>query len=220
MAGSTRNAKNKNSGSEGEEQTSAILTALENIRKELKLEIHDSKTSIMQQLGSIQTKVDQLEAENTQMKKEVQECQKTLEYWEKRMRMKNLVLTGVEEAAGENTINMTNEILQSHLGVAEKIETAFRIGRPKPQGSRPIKVIFFTTETRNRVLKEAKKLKGTKIYLNPDLSLDELKKNEVLRKFKREAEQEGKMTYYRKGKLYIDDQPYGVEGGKVVPLGY
>ena len=127
----------------------------------------------------------------------------------------NLVFLGIPEKEPENGAENVSKVLEefytSHLkldfGLIEGIQyqRVHRIAaavRP-----RPIKARFVHYADRELVLKNAKNLKGTKMYISQDLPIRTRQQRRQQMEALREARKAGKLAYFSKTepwKLYVD----------------
>lgn len=136
------------------------------------------------------------------------------DYLENQSRRNNLHFSGIPEDAKESwddTENKVAMIVKKQMGVTEKlaIERAHRIGNSKRDDKRPRGVVvkFTSYKSRELVLKNASKLKGTQIYVREDVSERVLaRRNEQMGKLK-EARSQGKIAYFTLDKLIIKERP-------------
>ena len=144
-----------------------------------------------------------------------------LDYLENQTRRCNIRIDGIAEGPGETwdrTEAAVREMISSKLeldGRAVEIERAHRVGKPSaaavddPHAAGPsprprsICVKFLRFKDKSAVLKSAKKLKNTGVYINEDYSeLVMAKRKEQLPKL-REAREQGKIAYFSYDKLVI-----------------
>ena len=102
-------------------------------------------------------------------------------------------------------------ILQSKLNVEFSPLDMRRVGKKTEGKARIILVKFKTEQEKIQLLKKAPALKGSKLYLAEDLTIDERRERRIQVEEMKRARQEGKRAYIRfsDGKLVIN--------GKVIP---
>lgn len=100
-----------------------------------------------------------------------------------RSRMSDILVFGVQEEIGENLIHVVADVINQTLKIklpVEEIEDAYRIGSGNPESERPRGIIvrFHRRDTRDKVLRVRRALKGTGISFHENLTKD----NELLLK--------------------------------------
>ena len=145
--------------------------------KDLRSEVVDLKRS----LEFSQSQVDKLKIEVGQLKNTVLEISeanlpsRTMKL-EDDSRKKNIRINGLPEVASETseqTLVKVQEVIKSKLGLDHKqVISAYRTGKLDPSSSKPRMVLarFSTMDNRTTCLKNSTKLKGTKIFINEDVS--------------------------------------------------
>lgn len=128
-----------------------------------------------------------------------------------RSRRSNLVLFGIQEGSSETETTLRAEVIDSlfwdKLNVrCSSVVRIHRIG--KPGKMRPVIVSFQNYNEKQDVLKNARKLKGTKIYIQNDYSVDTLRKRKLLWQSAKEEKKQGKKVILLHDKLRIDNELY------------
>ena len=201
-----------------EEQYNEILSRLEKLDDLQKStdEIKENTAAISRKVDHFEEKCEEIEQSVISLQSEMDVLKSRIEFLEKDSRRLNIIITGLEESEDEKTTDTVAEMIKNKLKVQSVMSSAFRIG-PKQLGKiRPIKVTFRNQEDKWRVIKARSALKGTRIYINMDLSPKEQKDAELLRNFKKKAIELGRRTGFKQGKLMIDGTPYVVKDGTVV----
>lgn len=150
------------------------------------------------------------QAEIEALKKKVAELERRMNYQEDYSRRYNLRITGFLEQ-GETTWEQTSikvsSLIENKLQLPSiKLERSHRVGVSTSSHSRPVVVRFMNFGDREAVLRNARKLKGTGIFINEDLcpaSLEERKKQFPLLK---KAREEGKVAFFRHTRLIIREK--------------
>lgn len=137
------------------------------------------------------------------------------DFLDRQARRANLIIDGVPEAEKENNLvteEKVLEIIKEKLNLDTKtigVEQAMRIGevnisRDGTQGRpRPVMVRFHHTKDRDTVFRNAKKLKGTRIFINEDYpEAVRQRRKELVPKMK-EARERGDIAFLRYDKLII-----------------
>lgn len=125
----------------------------------------------------IESKIRAFETNITTSRQELDAMFKKLEYIENQSRRTNILIDGIGDEKGENwceSEKKVREMFSKNLsldGTNMDIERAQRLGQFQERG-RPRKIVVKLLRIKDRVLilSSAKKLKGTKIYINEDFS--------------------------------------------------
>lgn len=159
---------NENTNDDDAQPSNAVL--LEEIRN-LRDEIS--------QLKNMKHEVEQLTTKLEDAYKIINHQQKFLETLDARNRRENIILTGVEEkdnAMGAGDVAKVQSVLQA-AGVTDCDPTTWemmRLGQPDERKKRPIRIKVRSEAERDKILRQAKQLKGagrlySSIYINKDL---------------------------------------------------
>uniref|UniRef100_A0A8D8VZW6 Uncharacterized protein n=2 Tax=Cacopsylla melanoneura TaxID=428564 RepID=A0A8D8VZW6_9HEMI len=84
------------------------------------------------------------------------------------------------------------------------VDDYMRIGRPKQGGNRPILLKLMTQWKKREILKATGKLKNTKIFVEDDLTKEEVEEKKGLVEDMMEQRKLGKYAVIRNKKLYVD----------------
>lgn len=143
-----------------------------------------------------------------------------LDYIENQTRRNNVRFDGIPESTPkaetwQESEEKVRNILKTKLGMTNTvhIERAHRVG-PVSQGRiNPRTIIVKLTHYKDReeVFRNARKLKGTRIYVNEDLSDRVLEKRREQIDLLHEARQQGKIAYFSYDRLIIKDRPTFVQ---------
>ena len=177
------------------------------------------------EIDDLRGEVKQLEKEKAADKSTIQElmkqCRDTGEnceiledrcdYFEDYSRRNNIHITGMEEIPGGESWEQTAEQVQKLL--ADKmqlpdltLERAHRVGQRTAQRPRPVVARFLRYGDRELVMRNARKLKGTNIYVNDDLCPASQEKRRQQLPHLKQARSEGKIAYFRHTKLIIRER--------------
>lgn len=210
-----------------EAQDKTLRTALDIIVDQLKSRIQDAETTISDLTRSLeytQAEVKDLQSEIRALKKDESESKTTItalqtrneelekraNYQEDYNRRNNLRITGIQEQAGETweeTANTVSRLLEAKLQLPPmELERAHRTGPVTPSRPRPVVVRFERFRDREATIRNARKLKGTGIYINEDLcpASQELKKSQI--PLMKQATEDGKIAFFRHTKLIIKEK--------------
>ena len=131
-------------------------------------------------------------------------------YNEDHSRRNNLRIVGGEEQhdeTWEQTAIQVSKLLESKLELPNiHLERAHRVRRRFDQRSRPIVARFSRYCDREAVMRNVRKLRGTRIYINEDLcpASQSIKKAQI--PLMKQARNEGKLAYFRHTKLIIKER--------------
>lgn len=134
-----------------------------------------------------------------------------LDYLENQSRRNNVRFDGVPECTRETWEDSEikiQDILKSKFGFTEKpvIERAHRVGSSKAQSPRSIVVKFNKYKDRDAVLRNGKKLKGSSIFVNEDVSERILSKRKDQMVRLKEARSQGKIAYFVLDRLVVKER--------------
>lgn len=148
-------------------------------------QIQELNTSLEVAHGKLESQ-DKVLRENGKKLKQLEDLAKSVEtldridkkmdYLENQSRRSNIIIDGVPEEKGENwemSEMKVQEILGKKLGLNVKdieIERAHRVGKFDESRPRQIVVKLLRHKDKQMIQSQAKKLKGTRIYINEDYS--------------------------------------------------
>lgn len=195
------------------EQLSARIKSLENTVAELTRSLEFTQAEAV----DLKSYIKELKKTNSEQSKiignyevKVNELEHKVNYQEDYNRRKNLRFSGVQEPTNETweqTAKRVTEILEEKLDLTSvQIDRAHRVGPRTTTRPRVIVVRFDKYADRETVLRNARKLKGSGIFINEDLCpASQEKKNQQLPTLQR-ARLEGKIAYFRHTKLVIKER--------------
>lgn len=137
------------------------------------------------------------------------------DFLDNQARRTNIVIDGIPEAEKENGSDSEEKVLaliKDKLDLDPNgigIDSVMRVGKVNKSDDgtmtrpRPIVVKFHRIKDRDTVLRSAKKLKGTRIYINEDYPEAVRQKRKELLPKMREARQRGDIAFLRYDKLVI-----------------
>ena len=200
----------------------SIITELKEDVKNLKIKLDESpQVNVPSDMDIVNANpspapappdLDKIYTQLNQLSDSVQNQQKFLENREKADRMNNLVLVGLEDKGdSEDTVSAVNNFLTGNLNLTDiKITKAKRLGKfqKKP---RPVLVAFNSSSNRKTVLSHRTKLAGTNIYINFDLTREQIKEQQKLREIRKQLIKhpdfkDKKITIYQ-NKIHVNRQP-------------
>lgn len=190
---------------------------MEGVEELLKL-ISSRLDGIDEKLGKIANDMNIIKLENKQLKEKVEKQDKRIESLEKEARKKNLVLKGVmdEEAEGQGELLEKIALVMNNVGVEwEKerdLEDYTRLGKYREDGTRPILVKLNKYNKKIEVLKQAKNLKNSEIWINEDFTKEVQEERRKLVPIMKEARRKGQKAILRYDKLIINNELYDIDG--------
>lgn len=148
--------------------------------QELKTSLEFTQTKFEEEkMGctEIEAKIRAFETNITTSKQELDAMFNKLDYIENQSRRTNILIDGIADEKGENwceSEKKVREMFSKNLGldgIHMDIERAQRLGQFQERG-RPRKIVVKLLRIKGRelILSSAKKLKGTRIYINEDFS--------------------------------------------------
>lgn len=144
------------------------------------------------------------------LKLRIEELERRSNYQEDYNRRNNLRFTGIQEKQGETweeTAVTVTKILEEKLQLpAIRLERAHRTGPVTPTRHRVIVARFERFGDREAAIRNARKLKGTGIFINEDLcaASQELRKSQF--PLMKKAREEGKIAFFKHTKLIIKER--------------
>jgi len=162
---------------------------------------------------SLEPSRDSIETQVAHLTRTITKQQKIIEMNEREKREKNVIITGVHENQHENTARVVRELIQTKLEENVDVSVCKRLGKYEQNRfrPRPILVVLESMEEKRRIMKSRSKLAGTNIFLNNDLTKDQMEREKKLRKLKNDLIshqnfKDKRITIFR-DKLYADKQP-------------
>ena len=195
------------------EQLKSRITSLESTVSDLRTSLEFSQAEIVDLKNEVKN-YDKINREKTaaldDCKKRILELQQQVNYQDDYMRRPNLRISGVPERNGETweqTAELVTKLCEENLQLPPvSIERAHRVGKADSSTSRTIITRFEKFSDREAALRNARKLKGTGIYINEDLCpASQALKNSQLPRMK-QARLEGKIAYFRHTRLIIKER--------------
>ena len=162
-----------------------------------------SSSEIVSRTHSIQSQVNELSRTVTNQ-------QHVIEMNERAKRERNILIVGLKENS-ESTEELVKTLLESQLGLCDvRFSNAKRLGRGSPSRPSPVLVSFESMVDKRKVMKAKRKLMGSDVYINNDLTKKQLQVERELKKqkqflIKHHDYKEKRITIY-KGKLWADRQ--------------
>lgn len=133
------------------------------------LKDNDTKTNFLE------ARIDNNEIRHTRLGTKVSNLETQHIASDSKHRKFNLVFDGIAEAANENAKGLISNIFNSSNGLADatSIDTAYRLGKPSANYTRPILVAFHSIAAKDNVLRNASKIKLTAGFPNLWINRDQ-----------------------------------------------
>jgi hypothetical protein len=174
-----------------------------------------SEERVVAQITKVQTDICLVKKELIdkvcKLERQLHSVKMELEKTQSELRKKNILVEGIPEKDKEkwNDTEVLIEQLFNQLGLSGSpiIDDCFRIGTYKPGKIRPILLKFVRFKDKKLVMENRNKLKGTKIYLNDDLTKDQRIQNSILWKKEKELRRNhpGAKVYSRTCMLFLNE---------------
>lgn len=168
-------------------------------------------------LDSIVTEMSKIKEENSKLKEIVIKQEEKINSLQREIRKKNIVIKGVEETENEIekvTYDKVISIIQK-IGITinpkEDIDVVKRIGKYKNERKRPILIKLTKESTKFMILKNAKNLKGTDIWIDEDYPKEVQEERRRLIPEMKEARNKGYSAQMKYNKLIINNEVYQAE---------
>nr|CAI5869450.1 unnamed protein product [Callosobruchus analis] len=158
-------------------------------------------------ITNLQIKVETLEKENEKLKQK-------LEVTERTIKENNLIIFGLPENGQENLEQTFKDLASTKLGIPileGDISAIFRIGKQNGTNPRPVVVKLVRSQTKICILKNAKRLKGTGIFIQKDLTAEQQKEQKILIKHYKIAKERKQNVKILKNRLLINGDEYSAE---------
>ena len=207
-----------------EGKVSSLTASLEYTQKE----VDDLKSLTKEQeeeKKGAKLKINTLIEEVKEKDDKIKELEERINYQDDYSRRKNVRISGVPEPDSNETWEQTaasvTSMLQDKMQLPGLVlERAHRVGLRRDAKPRTIVARFSSYCDRESVMRNARKLKGTNIFVNDDLCpASQVVKNAQMPLLK-QARQQGKIAFFRHTKLIIkerynnDDYNTGRRGGQ------
>lgn len=160
----------------------------------------EERKSFMMRIQELQSQLNQLKDEKI--------------YMEVYQRRENLRFFGIQEVgAEEETEEVLVNFLRTELGLEDvhglEFQRVHRIGKRDPSDGKPRQIIvrFLRYPDREKIMFNARKLKGKDFGISPDLPKETMERRKKKMKLFKKAKEDGKTAYFSReepDKLFID----------------
>lgn len=190
---------------EGRKEMEAMRTRLEGWKEDLRIEREQWKEEIRALRKEMGEKEVKWESEKEAMNTKMEGMEQRMEQQERRERRSNVVIRGL--GGGETGTCLKEKVatwIKTEMGVEVVIREAHRTGRERDC----IIAKMESVEDKIRTMKEKGKLKGQKIYVDDDLTIEERGVQKQIRDKAREQKATGKEVRVRYRKLLINGKTF------------
>lgn len=182
----------------------------------ISLEFTQDKVDTLAKAQEEMNKLKKLEMEILKSKEELDKMATKLDFIENQSQRNNLIVDGIPEERGESwdvSEKKIKDMMVSKMGLNDnniEIERAHRIGQHQ-EGGRPKQIIvkLLRFKDKQTIFSSAKKLKGTRIYINGDFSEAVMKKRKELLPKLQAAWERGEIATLKYDKLVIKSKSGG-----------
>lgn len=195
-------------------QFQARISSMEGTISELTKSLEFTQAEVL----DLKREADHLKKSNSDSQAKIQDyimktndLEKRFNYQEDYSRRNNLRISGLEEPQNnetwEQTTTRVSELFINKLQLpAMNLERAHRVGPASSSRPRTVVVRFERFGDRETVIRNARKLKGTGVYINEDLcaASQAIKQSQI--PLMKQARLQGKVAYFRNTKLIIKDR--------------
>lgn len=163
-------------------------------------------------LDVLTTEIRQIKDENKRLKKKVEEQESRIGRLERAVRSKNIVIKGIEEEENENENSIEEKVNRIIHKIGINVETERdideirRIGRKETGKKRPTLVKLMRESTKSEILRNARRLKGTTIWIDEDFPKNVQEKRMTLIPRLKEARDRGHRAVLKYDKLIVDGE--------------
>lgn len=162
-------------------------------------------------LASMQESINEqfkvLRTNDGSIKNKLKDYEEKIKKIENELMKRNLIIYGVQEDERNN-----EELERKIVNIIKKLKANFseedvvfvyRVGK-KGVNIRPIKIGLISFRKKMEIIKNRKLLKGTEVYIEEELTRDEIEANKRMIPIMKQKREEGKRAYVRKGKLIVE----------------
>lgn len=177
--------------------TSEIQKCTNSIKEEFKVTI-----------AQLQRNDELLREEFTSLKAKYLALENKLEQLNKQQRIPNIIVSGIEEVENEDTLSVVGNFIVKKMKIPVKstdIENVNRMGKKnQTDRPRPIMVRFRNVNKKVEILRNAKSLKGSNVYVNSDRTPEERQNFKLMLEKCKKAKHLGFSAHIYKNNLVIN----------------
>lgn len=195
----------------------SLLASNNEIKEEIKQNRIALSTEIRELKEDLHTEIRELKGEIQVLEKEVSGLKERLRRVEGDAKKYKLMIYGLEEEEkGDLLQDIGNciELFTQKLGLDCRftdLRNVYRVGKPIDGHIRPVSIETSSIFLKNDILKHAKKLKGTSIFITPEYTKEDYEERKILRKYLKEAREKKQTAQIRNKKLLVEGREFSVE---------
>ena len=176
----------------------------EEMRKQLEQNKEELRMDIKNIREELRSKEDKWEKEKRELCSRIEQLEERFEAEERNKRKKNIVIKGLKVEKG-NERNEVSTFLRKELKIEANISGAYGI----KAGDRVLIVASLQNfEDKMEVMKKKSELKGSKIYIENDLTKNEQKIQAEILKIARDRKENGQKVRVGYRKIVVDGEEY------------
>ncbi|XP_029831285.2 uncharacterized protein LOC115316122 [Ixodes scapularis] len=162
---------------------------------------------------NVETKIDACSTTMVTLKQTIGSLENKVDDLENRMRRNNLVFFGIPESQNETKSDLeqavVSEILRDKLDIENaEVERLHRIGKPSTGKPRPVIMKLREFNVKENILKNARRLKGTRISISEDFSFHIREKRKLLWNSSKKERDKGEEVILKYDKLILGNSCY------------
>jgi ribA/ribD-fused uncharacterized protein len=188
-----------------------VSETVEDLKKDLK------------NMEKVLQKQEQLEKQFTGLKQENDELKEKINAMENYSRRENIEISGVTETNGESAKEICTKIFSEKLGISDPIEIVrcHRIGiTDKTTSQKPRKILARLAKytDKEEIMKNKKKLKGTGIFINDNLTTKSQQRQTALAPILKKLRETDPKAHFRGDKIFSKGRLYSENKISTLPI--
>lgn len=196
----------------------SLLASNQEIKEEIKQNRATISTEIKKLKEDLHGEIQELRGENQLLKEEVNRLKDQLKKVDEETKKYKVMIYGLEETetADDLQTDITSclKLFNNKLGLScvfGDLRNVYRVGKFISGKRRPISIETNSFFLRKDILKNAKKLKGTKIFISAEYTKSEYEERKILHNHLKEARQNNQVAQIKNKKLIVDGREYCLE---------
>lgn len=188
-------------------------TDFTNVKEEV-VTLRNSQRTMEKEGRNVKSTLKGVIEDNNILKKKLLELENKMEDDENKKKRENLVFYGIPQEILESNEACNKKIkvlIKERFDIELQTSAIRRLGRLNNGKPAPLLVSIPNENSRSTILKHAKKLKGSNVFVSPDYSKKIREKRTILNIKRMEAQKEGKTAYILGERLHIDNEVYEVD---------
>lgn len=199
----------------GESDSEKILEAIKSLRSGMQEDMKQMRVSV-------EGKIDEVKIEVGKMETKLENQDTRIHQMEKETRKRNIIIYGIEEKEEENIKDTVQSFLRNTMEIEikpEEIDDFYRMGKRTSNKNRPIMLKLLTNWKKQEIIRSTGKLRGTKIFIDQDLTAKEIEEKRRLLPIMLNYRRNGHYATMRGSLLYVNGKIYR-EGDQILPPTY